>query len=451
MRCASRSRARSPSSRCARRARAPRACRLPGTTRRSPAGRISTRHPPSIDQVIITGKAQLEESLALLNKHKTNDFRTSMLMKWSRPGASAGLGGGDGDGGGGGGGGGGGYSPRTLSKKQAELRQLQQDKNAMVSELRDCDDQLEQIELEKARLEEAVDDDADITEALEELREQLSATKKEKLAQLQLVETAERALATDLGVALESAGAPSLGGGGGVGARGDVGVGGGMGGSGGGLDASSVAFMRGCAGLWKKLESSSIERLNVGQQEAMGVKDLLRASNDQIDSIAAELKRLSASASSRNDGGELSTLLYDLLMDSASCRKRLNDYTEGAWRPLPVPSGPCLLGALSSSRSPPQHQGQPRLGPRLPTPGQRVLRARACACACVCACACACASRAVWQVCSYRRRKSSTTSRRHSKLRGDRVREHVRGTACCCTAGCIQNTFKKTSRVAAQL
>ena len=36
--------------------------------------------------------------MALLNKQKTNQFRTNMLMKWSRPGA---------DGGGGGGGGGG--------------------------------------------------------------------------------------------------------------------------------------------------------------------------------------------------------------------------------------------------------------------------------------------------------------------------------------------------------
>ena len=40
-------------------------------------------------EILITGKHQLEESMALLNKHKTNDFRTSMLMKWSRPGARA--------------------------------------------------------------------------------------------------------------------------------------------------------------------------------------------------------------------------------------------------------------------------------------------------------------------------------------------------------------------------
>ena len=92
-------------------------------------------------EIVITGKAQLEESLALLNKHKTNDFRTAMLMKWSRgaaDGADPAVGAG-------------GFSPRTLSRKQAELKQLQQDKKLTLSELRDCDDQLEQIELEKVR------------------------------------------------------------------------------------------------------------------------------------------------------------------------------------------------------------------------------------------------------------------------------------------------------------
>lgn len=270
-------------------------------------------------EIVITGKAQLEESLALLNKHKTNDFRTSMLMRWSRPRAATDMGN-DGAVASGG------YSPRTLSKKQAELRQLQQDKKMTESELRDCDDQLEQIELEKARLEEAVHDDQDITEALEELREQLSATKKERLAQLQLVEQAERALATELGVALDSSGPAASG-------RGDsVGVGlGGTSGAGGGpgLDANTVAFVRSVTGLWRKLEASSIEKLNIGQQETLGVRDLLQLSNEQIDGIASELKRLSATSVSRNDGGEFTTLLHDLLLDSASCRKRLNDYTEG--------------------------------------------------------------------------------------------------------------------------
>ena len=104
-------------------------------------------------EIIISGKQQLEESITLLNKHKTNQFRTNMLMKWSRPGAG---GGGDGGGGGvsdvGGGGAGGGFTPRTLGKKQEELRTMQGEKKTLMSELKDCDDQLEQIELEKAQL-----------------------------------------------------------------------------------------------------------------------------------------------------------------------------------------------------------------------------------------------------------------------------------------------------------
>ena len=48
--------------------------------------------------------------MALLNKHKTNQFRASMLMKWSRPGA-----GGSADTGGAGAVGGGGFTPRTMA------------------------------------------------------------------------------------------------------------------------------------------------------------------------------------------------------------------------------------------------------------------------------------------------------------------------------------------------
>ena len=287
-------------------------------------------------EVVITGKAQLEESLALLNKNKTNDFRTSMLMKWSRSGSGPAAVGGDAklaDGSGG-------FSPRTLAKKQNELKQLQQDKKSVVSELRDCDDQLEQIELEKARLEEAADDDQDITEALEELREQLSSTKKEKLAQLQLLEKEEKVLATELGMALDestaagsgaAAGSVPWGGGGDSASQPNFGggsaVGHGDGRGGAGVDSGTMNFARSVQTLWKKLEASSIERLNVGQQEALGVKDLLKLSNEQIESIASELKR--TASLSKRDGGELSSLLYDLFMDSASCRKRLNDYTEG--------------------------------------------------------------------------------------------------------------------------
>tara|TARA_B100000085_G_C18231097_1_gene385960 strand:- start:269 stop:499 length:231 start_codon:yes stop_codon:yes gene_type:complete len=68
-----------------------------------------------------------------------------------------------------------------MAKKQAELKQCQADKKALLSELRDCDDQLEQIELEKSRLAEAADEDPDIGDALEELREQLNESKREKV------------------------------------------------------------------------------------------------------------------------------------------------------------------------------------------------------------------------------------------------------------------------------
>ena len=283
-------------------------------------------------EILLTAKAQLSESMALLNKHKTNDFRTSMLMKWSRGGAA-------GDGGGGAErradvGDGGGFTPRTMSRKQTELKQMQGDRQMMLRELRDIDEQLEQIEIEKARLEEALDEDADITEALDELREQLGHSKKEKLSQMQLLEQSERALAAELGVALDGAGgapaeAPKMGGARAGGARaGGAGVGGADGaGAGGGLDAGTLSFMRTVGGLWKKLEASSIERINVGQQEALGVKDLLKLSNVAIDAVAAEVKR--AAAARTTSDGELSGLLYDLILDACSARKRLNDYTEG--------------------------------------------------------------------------------------------------------------------------
>jgi hypothetical protein len=98
-------------------------------------------------------------------------------------------------------------------------------------------------------------------------------------------------------------------------------------GAGGGLDAGTLSFMRTVGGLWKKLEASSIERINVGQQEALGVKDLLKLSNVAIDAVAAEVKR--AAAARTTSDGELSGLLYDLILDACSARKRLNDYTEG--------------------------------------------------------------------------------------------------------------------------
>ena len=93
------------------------------------------------------------------------------------------------------------------------------------------------------------------------------------------------------------------------------------------MDPATVGFMRNVSGLWKKLEASSIEKINVGQQEALGVKDLLKLSNEQIETIAQEIKRTAKSAGGLNS--ELTSLLYDLILDAASLRKRLNDYTEG--------------------------------------------------------------------------------------------------------------------------
>ena len=272
-------------------------------------------------EVLITGKQQLQESMALLNKHKTNDFRTSMLMKWSR--SAGGGAGADGEGGAGAGG----FTPRTMAKKQSELKQLQGDKKILSSELRDCDDQLEQIELEKARLE-AEEDDPDISEALDELREQLNHSKKEKLSQMQLMEQAESNLAAELGVstAVDDVPAAVATGGGGGGAAAPA-----RGGGGGARshDPAMQKFAKGMAALWKKLEASSIEKLNVGQQEVLGVKDLLRLSNEQIDSVVSETKRMGPSKASDAIDAEMSSLVYDLLLDTSGCRRRLNDYTEG--------------------------------------------------------------------------------------------------------------------------
>ena len=71
-----------------------------------------------------------------------------MLMKWTRPNASSAVADAATDGAAAGG-----FTPRTLARKQAELKQVQADMKLMAAELRDCEDQLEQIDLEKSRLE----------------------------------------------------------------------------------------------------------------------------------------------------------------------------------------------------------------------------------------------------------------------------------------------------------
>ena len=149
--------------------------------------------------------------------------------------------------------------------------------------------------LEQARLHEAADEDPDIAEALEELREQLNESKREKLEELQGLEQAERRLGTELGVNLayaETAGTSAAAAGtSAAGRTSPVGGGGGKGGSsggggGGGMDSSTQLFVKSAQTLWKRLESSSIEKVNVGQQEALGVKDLIKLSNEQIDTAA---------------------------------------------------------------------------------------------------------------------------------------------------------------------
>ena len=116
----------------------------------------------------------------------------------------------------------------------------------------------------------------------------------------------------------------SVAGGGGGGSSG----GGGGGGSGGGMDASTQIFIKASQTLWKRLESSSIEKVNVGQQEALGVKDLIKLSNEQIDTVTTEVRR---AASKKRDGepSDVMSLVLELMLDNSACRKRLNDYTEG--------------------------------------------------------------------------------------------------------------------------
>jgi len=256
--------------------------------------------------------------MLMLNKQKTSQFRTNMLMKWSRPGVSSG----GPDAVDGSVAAAGGFTPRTMARKQAELKQMQADKKLLQGELRDCDDQLEQIELEKTRLEEAADEDPDIAEALEELRSQLDESKRDKLSQMQALEQSERTLATELGLSLQ-------------GQKEDAAVPQSMeaqirgAGGGGGLDAAGQHFIQAMAASWKRLERSSIEKVNVGQQENLGVKELIKLSNEQIENIMADVKRQAAQRAKGGKDDDTLNLVVELLMDTSSNRKRLNDYTEG--------------------------------------------------------------------------------------------------------------------------
>ena len=98
----------------------------------------------------------------------------------------------------------------------------------------------------------AADEDPDISEALDELRSQLDESKRDKLGQLQALEQSERALATELGLSLQSKGSEP----GDVPQSFDAQTRGG----GGGMDASSLQFMQQMATTWKRLQDSSIEK-----------------------------------------------------------------------------------------------------------------------------------------------------------------------------------------------
>lgn len=187
-----------------------------------------------------------------------------------------------------------------------------------LRELQDIDEQLDQIQVEKARLVEAIDEDDDITDALDELREQLSHSKSEKLAQIQHLEQAVSSLQEEVGELSaqgKTFGQES------VMKEEDSGMKSPF------ADSNMHSLLHAINNMWKKLEASSIEKLNVGQQEALGVKDLLKLSNAAIDAVSLEVKRVMKLSGVQNE--ELGTLLYDLIMDACSTRKRLNDYTEG--------------------------------------------------------------------------------------------------------------------------
>ena len=155
-------------------------------------------------EVVITNEAA--QSLALLNKHKTNDFRTSMLMKWSRsktgrratasvakartPSAAA--------------------AARPMRpRSRMSSSSCSGDKGATLNpELRDCDDQLEQIRLEEER--NPGRRWTTIRISLKRWRSCGRAAQREQEGEAVAAtaggECTERALANELGVALDESG-----------------------------------------------------------------------------------------------------------------------------------------------------------------------------------------------------------------------------------------------------
>ena len=61
------------------------------------------------------------------------------------------------------------------------------------------------------------------------------------------------------------------------------------------------------------------------------MKELVRLSNEQIDAVITEARRAAGSKlkNASVEAGDPAAVVYELLVDNANGRKRLNDYTEG--------------------------------------------------------------------------------------------------------------------------
>lgn len=279
-------------------------------------------------EMVLASKQHIAHSMALLDQQKTNQFRADILMRWSRPkqgdemheGSAAPLN----------------YSPdaavtpRTVLKLQGQYKDLREARQELEAQQADCDDQLEQIELEKERLHEAANA-PDILDALEDLRAQLTQSKKSRLAEFQRLERAERSIMVQLG-GKNSVGqdlptaVPAYG----VSESADVALLQRRTERKQGSDAASGAVLQQASELWNRLHESALETVNTGQHESLGIKDLIRLSNEQIENVMGDVQRTGLRTPATNtEHSGLFLLVHDLLIDNCKCRRRLNDYTEG--------------------------------------------------------------------------------------------------------------------------
>ena len=69
----------------------------------------------------------------------------------------------------------------------------------------------------------------------------------------------------------------------------------------------------------------------ISPESRVHLAPLPQLSNEQIDGVVAELHRAAntKAKSGLSDSGEPLPLVYELMLDNSSCRKKLNDYTEG--------------------------------------------------------------------------------------------------------------------------